>query len=163
MLEVVSPGKRSGYSLCKCECGKIKEISNQNLKTGQKSCGCVKIHNFDGVARAKGEQHGRWRGGISSERERLMQTRKYSDWRRGVFEKDNFTCSKCGQWGGKLQAHHIESFAQNTEQRLNIENGQTFCQSCHFLFHKIFGRKETNMEQIQEFLTTPIDTHLIDL
>ena len=52
-------------------------------------------------------------------------------WRRQVFERDNYTCQKCGQTGGKLNAHHIFSYAKFPELRLDLDNGQTLCIACH--------------------------------
>jgi hypothetical protein len=152
MLEVISEGEKPGYSLCKCECGNIKEIANQNLINRQKSCGCIKARNFDNVVRPTGEFHGRWKGGTSSERERIMQTKEYDDWRSKVFERDDFICVKCKVRGYSLNAHHIKAFSESIEERFNIENGITFCKSCHFKFHKLFGRKGTSWIQVQEFI-----------
>lgn len=47
-----SPKKSTcAYWVCKCDCGKIKTISSQALKNGQKSCGCL---NYEGaVARGR--------------------------------------------------------------------------------------------------------------
>lgn len=40
---VIGKGKKRYYSLCKCDCGTVREVSNRNLKEGiSKSCGCLK-------------------------------------------------------------------------------------------------------------------------
>ena len=37
---------------------------------------------------------------------RLLYGRLYDIWTKPILERDNFTCQKCGQEGGKLQVHH---------------------------------------------------------
>ena len=59
----------------------------------------------------------------------------YSEWRTAVFERDDYTCQICGQHGGKLNAHHIERFADNPDKRLDIDNGITLCEKCHKKVH----------------------------
>lgn len=48
-----------------------------------------------------------------------------------VLIRDNFTCVLCGQTEGKIQTDHIKPFSLYPELRLDINNGQTLCQSCH--------------------------------
>jgi hypothetical protein len=151
-LTVVSHSARSGYSLFRCDCGNMKEIGNYYATSGHtRSCGCVRIENIKSVSyNPDGEDHWNWKGGISSERHLAMSKKEYSEWREAVFERDNYTCQKCGQVGYKLNAHHIEPYAGNEEERLNIDNGITFCNKCHRKYHNIYGYKATGKE-IEEY------------
>ena len=53
------------------------------------------------------------------------------DWRKAVFQRDNFTCQKCGKRGGRIQAHHIKPFKAFPKLRHVLSNGATLCLDCH--------------------------------
>lgn len=85
-------------------------------------------------ARAKGKPRRidvRPRQGISFE---------YNEWRKAVFQRDNFTCQRCGQRGGRLQAHHIKAWAKYPELRYDVANGITYCVECHKQHHHEHGK-----------------------
>lgn len=62
---------------------------------------------------------------------RLKASKKAQDWRKKIFERDNYTCQTCGERGGKLEAHHIKPFAYFPKLRWIISNGVTLCIPCH--------------------------------
>lgn len=64
------------------------------------------------------------------------KTAKYKNWRDEVFKRDNFTCQKCGQVGGVLNAHHIKPFSKYKKLRYEVSNGITLCYKCHLVEHK---------------------------
>lgn len=66
----------------------------------------------------------------------IRNSREYANWRSSVFIRDKHTCQKCGQKGGTLNAHHIKPFAKFPDLRLDVENGQTLCESCHRKIHR---------------------------
>lgn len=86
-----------------------------------------------------GPSHWNWRGGISSESHIIRTSTEYADWRTAVFERDNYTCQDCGQYGGDLNAHHVHEFAKYPEERFIVANGITLCVACH---NKTKGREE---------------------
>ncbi len=61
---------------------------------------------------------------------------EYSVWRTAVFERDEYTCQKCSQKGGTLNAHHIKSFKKYPKLRYVVSNGITYCEKCHREVHK---------------------------
>lgn len=61
----------------------------------------------------------------------LRRSKKFSDWRKAVFERDNYTCQICNKRGGRLHPHHIKQFALYPELRFVLSNGQTLCECCH--------------------------------
>ena len=64
---------------------------------------------------------------------------KYTEWRNLVFDKCNYTCAKCLKKGGYLNAHHIESYANNKDLRTTLDNGIVLCKECHKELHHIYG------------------------
>jgi len=92
-----------------------------------------------------------WKGGINDERwERL--SKPYKKWRQSIFERDHFICQKCEKHSKKLEAHHIANWKDNVDLRYNKNNGITFCENCHREFHSLFGKKNNNAEQIEDFI-----------
>lgn len=81
--------------------------------------------------RQRGSRSHLWRGGLVEEQMRLRGTAQYGEWRRAVFERDNYTCVKCLQRGGKLTADHIKPWALFPNLRFELANGRTMCWPCH--------------------------------
>jgi len=88
----------------------------------------------------KGSLSHRWKGGITKENALIRESLQFDLWREAVFKRDNWTCQSCSVRGGKLQAHHIKSFAKYKELRFAIDNGVTLCVDCHKLTDNYAGR-----------------------
>lgn len=99
-----------------------------------------------------GENNPNWKGGISSEIDKIRYSSEMKTWRKKVYIRDNYTCQKCKIRGGRLCSHHIENFSSVEELRFDIDNGIILCKEHHNQFHKIYGRKNNNQDQINEFL-----------
>lgn len=81
-----------------------------------------------------GENHPNWQGGITKESFKIRNSFLYKQWRDAIYKRDNYTCTCCGEKekvSGKLEAHHIKSFADFPELRFDIDNGRTLCKDCH--------------------------------
>ena len=77
-----------------------------------------------------------WRGGVSTENELARKRAEYFEWRRAVFERDDYTCQTCGARSAagkrvRLQADHIKPFALYPDLRYDVSNGRTLCEPCH--------------------------------
>lgn len=105
-----------------------------------------------------------WTGFSLPENKRIRNHTEYSDWRKSVFERDNYTCQCCGDRNKNgnghsviLHAHHKENFADNPDLRFDIDNGITLCDKCHSpqnegSFHYIYGTWHNTTEQLEEYL-----------
>jgi len=128
---------------------------NKPWNTGKMTSGASGKHweNSEEIRKKiRGKNHYNWKGGITPENVKIRQSIEYRFWVEGNMARDNYTCQKCGQCGGKLQCHHILNFAEYPELRFAIDNGITFCQDCHKKFHRKYGIKNNNLEQIKEFV-----------
>ena len=65
-------------------------------------------------------------------RGKSRQSYRYQIWRNSILERDGNKCIKCSSIEN-LHCHHILPWKNDIEKRLDIENGQTLCASCHAL------------------------------
>ncbi len=99
-----------------------------------------------------------WKNGITPLCQKIKDLSEYKEWRRKVFQQDNYICQECFRGGRKIHAHHhkklfsiiFQEFLQQYSQfspiedketllRLtityqpfwDINNGQTLCEDCH--------------------------------
>ena len=155
---ILDIGSKPGRSLCRCDCGTIKEVGNYSLTSGRAySCGCFRKENAaknmrETTKKQRRENHPNWTGGISDERDLFHAKKETKDWKKYIYEKDEYTCKSCGQVGYKLNVHHIQSYSEHIDLRLDPDNGITFCDNCHRNFHKIYGRKNIGIEHIKLFI-----------
>jgi hypothetical protein len=63
--------------------------------------------------------------------QREEETPGYAEWRLAVLERDLYTCQECGKTGCKFCIHHIKSYKDYPELRIDINNGITLCEDCH--------------------------------
>jgi len=101
----------------------------------------------------KGEKNPKWKDGVSPLNNLIRASSQYKLWENSVLNRDNSTCQRCEEKRiSKLTVHHVLNFAQYPELRFAIDNGIIFCRECHKEFHKIYGKKNNNLEQINEFI-----------
>jgi len=85
-----------------------------------------------------GANNPNWKGGITPEIQIARNLTAYKRWRTAVFDRDNYTCRRCGDdRGGNLHAHHIKKFADFPELRYEVYNGETLCFDCHAKEHDV--------------------------
>lgn len=98
---------------------------SQSRKTCGVACGNT-LH-------LRGERHPRWKGG-KSQTERELQQSDIARWRKAVFTRDKYTCQHCGD-KQNLNAHHVKEWADFPNDRFDVANGLTLCESCHGRVH----------------------------
>ena len=110
------------------ECGELFEV---HLFRAEEAKFCNKSCYGESLTRKIGKQHPSWKGGITPQNMLIRSSRKYKNWRKSVFERDNYTCQFCGIRGIEIHADHIKPFAYFPELRLELSNGRTLCVPCH--------------------------------
>lgn len=87
----------------------------------------------------RGKAHPRYKNGkYTAEKKRFWSTSEYQQWRIAVYERDNYTCQKCGDnKGGNLNAHHIKPWKDYPELMFDVSNGNTLCNKCHQFIHSL--------------------------
>jgi 5-methylcytosine-specific restriction endonuclease McrA len=108
--------------------------------------------------RLRGEGNPNWKGGVTPANSLIRWNREYECWRTTVFVRDDYVCQKCAAHSEKghavvLIAHHMDCFADFPEQRLDADNGITFCKKCHNEFHDRYGKLHNREWQTGEFLS----------
>ena len=102
-----------------------------------------------------GENSPSWKGGVTTLYHKIRRLPESDKWRLAVYERDNFTCTKCMKNGVRLECHHLKQFstilkdndittlnkAINCKELWDISNGQTLCKECHKLTDN-YGKNE---------------------
>lgn len=97
-----------------------------------------------------GDKSSNWKGGVSLLKDSLQTSFRYRQWRSDVFQRDNYTCQKCGKNKCYFEAHHLKTKksiflkykittlqeALKCEELFNINNGVTLCFDCHRNIHR---------------------------
>jgi len=97
-----------------------------------------KVSEYQRSHRRLGADNSQWKGGITPISFAIRNSTDYADWRMGVFRRDGFRCTTCGtvnKVGNNICAHHIRSFKDFPELRMDVDNGTTLCKECHLKFH----------------------------
>lgn len=164
VLKFDSIKNHNAYWKCLCDCGVVKIVNGANLRSGHtRSCGCLQKETVSEIMRKRtGENHADVSGEknpnyssnlTNEEREITRKYPEYIDWRATVYKRDNHTCQCCGNnKGGNLCAHHLESYRDNPELRISLENGVTLCEEYHKNFHHQYGYGNNTREQFEGFL-----------
>ena len=90
-----------------------------------------------------------WDGFKESVNSLIRKSEAMQNWRKAVFERDDYTCQHCGTRGGQgktviLHADHIKRFADYPELRFDLNNGRTLCVDCHRKTPTWGGRKQND-------------------
>ena len=106
-----------------------------------------------------GKNHYNWKGGLTPLVRQIRRCFKYRQWRKAIFQRDNYTCILCDKRGGWVEAdHYPKSFSEifygnkiktikqalNCKELWNKDNGITLCRKCHNLTkeNNVWAKKE---------------------
>lgn len=135
---IMASSEQNGFSICKCNCGNIKEVRNYELTSGStQSCGCLQkekaSYNLKKLSNKQHrENHPNWKGGIS----KLPYAFEFNDsLKESIRKRDNYECQNCGMTeeehlivvGTVLNVHHIDYDKNNCQK----ENLITLCFGCN--------------------------------
>ena len=99
--------------------------------------------------------HNHWIDGKHAERKskRAKESSRleYRLWRTSIFERDNYTCVKCGKRGGLLHVDHIKPHCLFPELRFDVDNGRTLCKPCHQATETYAGKMASKIKQYGGF------------
>jgi len=138
-------GRRSHFC---ADCLLKKKIGNQYWKN---------VKN-----RLRGEKSPSWKGGITFWRKTIWDSKKYKDWRKRIFERDNYKCTNCSAKNGDgktiyFEAHHTpigfadllrmhninnKGEADLCDELWTLDKGITLCVDCHNITK--LGRPKNN-------------------
>jgi hypothetical protein len=91
--------------------------------------------------------------GLTALDEKIRKCDQYREWHTQCFERDNYTCQKCGDYTSRnLNVHHIKEFmeilkenniitlqeAQKCKGLWDINNGITVCIDCHTKITRLY-------------------------
>lgn len=109
-------------------CGTAFQVPYPSMTLKTCSPECARRHRSD---KQRGEKSHRWEGGKTDANKLLRNGLDATMWREQVFARDDYTCVKCGQRGGRLTADHIKPWALYPALRFDVDNGRTLCRTCH--------------------------------
>jgi hypothetical protein len=83
-----------------------------------------------------GPAHPAWKGGHTPARMADFHSPAYKAFRDAVRQRDDWTCQDCGKRGGKVEIHHIASWAEHPSLRYEPSNAVCLCHPCHKTRHR---------------------------
>lgn len=162
-LEIISKGYKNNNSvlIVRCVCSEIFITNWLNFhQNGYKSL-CKKCNDLN---RPKGVKH-RWYNSELTDKDREGRFKRPTEikkWYKDVLSRFHFTCIMTGV-KGKVSAHHLYSYADTPELRLNIENGVCISRELHEEFHKKYGKGKNTPHQFAEFYKEKTGKNLSDV
>lgn len=94
----------------------------------------------NGMAGRTGSSNPNWKGGCSSERQRLYAGSAWRKLRRIVLARDRI-CTSCGDTTTR-HLHHVKPWATHPELRFDPDNVVLLCRTCHHDAHRKEARHQ---------------------
>jgi hypothetical protein len=143
----------SRYWNCVCDCGNTTLTPGHTLRSGlAQSCGCVSINKLAERSKKQiGSLNPAYNPNLADSDRKPRNVKELSNWRKSVYERDDYRCVLTGKRGGRLHAHHIDGWNHDVDKRFDVDNGVTLSEFAHKLFHAMFGRGNNTKEQYTTF------------
>lgn len=146
------PNRKFCSNTCKARVRRNIVVTERMRENGRRMGDYWKGRKKSGEQRLKmssntrGKKHWNWKGGITAGIIKERNNYLLKEWRRGVFERDDYTCQDCGDRNGRghnvsLEAHHILRWSKYPEFRYILDNGLTLCKGCHAKTDNYRGKK----------------------
>jgi 5-methylcytosine-specific restriction endonuclease McrA len=174
LTRIKKEGTTHVYWRCKCNCGIITEVSLRELRSGgTRSCGCLQAEKArETLEKVRplltGEKHWNYNPEISDEQR--MDNRyqlhgiSMANWRKEIFNSDDYVCQGCGKRGYSLNAHHLNAWNAFPEQRFDTANGITLCEDCHKEYHHFNGYGDNTLEQFRDHIACTVgEEHVLEI
>ena len=142
---------------CDC-CHEILKRTYQSYNRYKKENGIYYCSSCYSKLFKSGENHPNWNPNLTDE-ERTIK-RNYNDYdifRKKVLSRDYYKCQCCGHESTDLEVHHLDSYDNNVEGRIDETNGITLCNNCHSNFHMIYGKGNNTKEQFEEWIGRTVE------
>jgi hypothetical protein len=108
--------------------------------------------------RISGINHHKWNHNkTKTDRLKSRKLAEGINWRKNIYERDNYTCQKCNERCISLHVHHIYPWYSHPNLRFNVDNGITLCVKCHKKYHSQFTKSNCNLETLNLFLMSDIE------
>lgn len=121
--------KKNAFKFSCYVCGKDKETQPYQMKIRKRPTCSRKCRS---VLQRQDAEERRKKGYTKHQIDRLERySPEAENWRKAVFDRDDYTCQICFRRGGYLEADHIKPWAYFRELRFEITNGRTLCRRCH--------------------------------
>lgn len=128
-----------------CDCGRIGESIFSNVLSGTRCRNC----HIDSIS---GENSHFFDPTLTDDhRTRYRVDVIGNDWSNKVRKRDSYKCQICGI-DRKTVAHHIFSYSDYPELRVDVGNGITLCRQCHTDFHRHYGYGRNDLDQLMTYL-----------
>ena len=130
----------NGQWECSCECGNTTLVDVEKLQIGNtRSCGCLQK---DHASRSMNGMLMEYRKSLGRDPNTPLSTNYKIDrayflpFAKETYKRDDYSCVWCSKSGCRLNAHHIETWAQAPGKRFDLDNLVTLCEECHLTVHK---------------------------
>lgn len=146
VFEINYPYQVGRKKFCSRSCkGKWSGRTNvETVKALRAACMLPEVKAKQLASILRGPDHPLWIDGRSAVQRPRAQS---AQWRKAVFERDDYTCQMCYRRGGRLQADHIRPYASNPDVRWDLSNGRTLCFECHKLTPTYGGKLSAQLRR----------------